>query len=131
MPATSDEPLCEACQDLFEEGRFNKSKGVFEHHLTADAFRQALYLPCSLCIRIWISFHRRRYGKFERLEQSIWSELDSLIPITYELPRTLTWPKEPDNYCLLFSLSEFESACLDLEPWHGEKFWFLRNINAS
>jgi hypothetical protein len=121
MPATSDETLCEACQDLFGEERYKEAYGgIYEHHVAPDAFRQALYLPCSLCIRIWIYFQRRRYGKFEGFEKSNWKEFDRLTPITYELPRILTWRGEPDAYCLLFSLSDLESVCLHLEPRHGK-----------
>jgi hypothetical protein len=126
MPATSDEILCEACQDLFGEERYDTRTRLYEHHRTPAAFRKAVCLPCSLCVRLWIYLRRWHHDRFEQLAQSDWTEFDRQTPITYDIPKRFKLPGEYKGYRLDFSIPAFGEVRLILERWDGKIFVALR-----
>lgn len=83
MPARSEETLCEVCEDLFSEGRYDEGNHIYRHHQTAEAFRQALGTSCAICIRIWITFSRRTYHKIVSFDTIDQKEFERFALITY------------------------------------------------
>ncbi|OAL00739.1 hypothetical protein IQ06DRAFT_148520 [Phaeosphaeriaceae sp. SRC1lsM3a] len=83
MPARSLEILCEACQDLFSENRYNAVKRIYLHHHTTVAFRNALEMQCAICTRIWITFSRRTYQQIRPFHAIDHDAFKHFTPITY------------------------------------------------
>lgn len=122
MPATSTETLCEACQDLFSEERYDERNRIYLHHQTTAAFRQALDLPCAICIRIWINFSRRTYQKnipFDAIDQE---EFERFTPITYGMHP----PAQTSSYPVIVLFTAQLQTCLFPQSIMGKRCRYLR-----
>lgn len=62
-----DEKLCSACQTFLRgESLYDKKKKSFTHQPSAYCFKEALELPCAICVRLWAAFNRH-YGQDSRV----------------------------------------------------------------
>ncbi|KAH7401041.1 heterokaryon incompatibility protein-domain-containing protein, partial [Phaeosphaeria sp. MPI-PUGE-AT-0046c] len=111
MPANSVEILCEACENLFSEDRYNEAKRVYQHHPTTVAFRQALEISCAICVRIWITFSRRTYKTIKPFDTIDGDEFECFTPITYGM-----FPPAQTSSCsaITFFTDQLQ-ACLFLQ----------------
>lgn len=58
----SDIQLCIACQTFLRGASlYNRRDKTFTHQPSAQLFKEALDLPCAICIRLWAGI-KRYYG---------------------------------------------------------------------
>jgi hypothetical protein len=128
LPPSSQQKLCEPCKAFLRGGRIEyidpneleRSKyQEHVHHPDANSFREALELPCDICIRFHKTFNRHIKGILSPMRTTC-NRADSLLTIPGE-PTHFTGPTRYDydtekhgfrfssqNYHIYTDLESFE-----------------------
>jgi hypothetical protein len=109
MPLTSDEILCEACSDLFGEGRYNSKTRSYTHHANAEAIKQALELACAICTRLCMYFQINS-------DDRTWLASAGVAPVTYRIAHQA----KEKGQAILFTAGSRYATYIKLEPRHGK-----------
>ncbi|KAH7384576.1 heterokaryon incompatibility protein-domain-containing protein [Pyrenochaeta sp. MPI-SDFR-AT-0127] len=108
----SDEQLCTACQTFLRgESLYHKRDKFYLHQPSAQSFKEAIDLPCAICVRLWAAMKLYHGYTFDVVPE--------LARTTYESPRIRRQDRGTISRIVPFECGDYHIN-LTLEPWEAK-----------